>query len=259
MSTTEELGPGGIYIDDAGSGGGIPVLLLHSGAGSTGHWSAQLAHLRRQRRAIALDLRGHGRSRPAADGDYSVPAMARDVAAAAEFLGLQRFVLIGHSLGGAVAVEVAGRHPERVAGLLLLDPASDGRSMPEEQKAGLMAALRGDSYQSTIEGYWASLMQPSSEAVRQRLLADVRRTRKEVAVGSLAGLLVFDPVTPLSRYRGPRLSIITPLNEVPGGYHVLVPTLPHRKIEGTGHWLHLDAPDRVNQEIDLFLSQLPAR
>jgi pimeloyl-ACP methyl ester carboxylesterase len=249
--------PGGLHLDDGGSGG-VPVLFLHSGAGSTAHWAAQLAHLRRRRRAIALDLRGHGRSRPPADGDYTIPALAQDVAAAADFLALDRFVLVGHSLGGAAAVAYAGQHPERVAGLLLLDPASDGRSMPQEQKTGLMAALRSDAYQSTVEGYWASLIQPSTEAVRQRLLDDVRRARPEAVVGTLAALLDFDPVTPLRRYRGPQLSIITPLNEVPGAYHALVSTLPHRLIEGTGHWLQLDAPDRVNAEIDTFLTQLPA-
>jgi pimeloyl-ACP methyl ester carboxylesterase len=257
-SSTGKLTPGGLYFDDGGSGG-VPILLLHSSAGSTEHWVAQLAHLRRRHRVIALDLRGHGRSRPPADGDYTIPALARDVAEAVDFLGLSRFVLVGHSLGGAAAVEYAGRHPDRVAGLLLLDPASDGRSMPEEQKIGLMAALRGDAYQATAEGYWATLIQPSSEAIRRRLVDDLRRTRREAIVGSLAALLEFDPVTPLTRYRGPQLSIITPLNEVPGAYHVLVPTLPHRKIEGTGHWLQLDAPDRVNEEIDAFLTQLPTQ
>jgi pimeloyl-ACP methyl ester carboxylesterase len=249
--------PGGLYVDDGGSGG-VPVVLVHSSAGSTEHWLAQLLHLRRGRRAMALDLRGHGRSRPPADGDYSIPALARDVAAAVDFLDLSRFVLVGHSLGGAAAVEYAGQHPDRVAGLLLLDPASDGRSMPEEQKIGLMSALRSEAYQDTVEGYWATLIQPSSKAVQQRLVEDLRRTRREAIVGSLAALLEFDPVTPLVRYRGPQLSLITALNEVPGGYHALVPTLPHRKVDGTGHWLQLDAPARVNEEIDTFLATLPA-
>ena len=47
-------------------------------------------------------------------------------------LGLERFVLVGHSLGGVVCVAYLGQHPERVAGLFLLDPAGDGRQIPAE-------------------------------------------------------------------------------------------------------------------------------
>ncbi len=69
-----------------------------------------------------LDFRGHGESDPAEDGDYSVASLASDVAAVAEQLSLRRFFLAGHSLGAAVAIEYASHHPERVAGLLLVDP-----------------------------------------------------------------------------------------------------------------------------------------
>jgi len=88
-----DMTPGGLFIDDRGDGG-TPVLFVHSAAGSTELWAAQLDHLRASgRRAIAIDLRGHGRSRPPADGDYSIEGMAGDIEAAADHLGLTRFVL----------------------------------------------------------------------------------------------------------------------------------------------------------------------
>jgi pimeloyl-ACP methyl ester carboxylesterase len=245
--------PGGLYLDDGGTGG-IPVLFIHSAAGSTEHWTAQLAHLRgRGRRAIAVDLRGHGRSKPPDDGDYTIAALAGDIEAVLQFLELSRVVLVGHSLGGTVAAEFAGRHPERVAGLLLLDPASDGRTIPEAEGRGLMAALEADAHAAT-EQYWSMLIQPSSDAVRTRLFEGLRRTRPEAIAEPLRDLLSFDPVPPLSRYRGPRLSIITALNEIPGAYHLLAPDLPHRKVDGVGHWLHFDRPDEVNRLIDEFLA-----
>lgn len=241
-----------LHIDDGGTDG-VPVVFVHSAAGSTEHWRGQLAHLRaRGQRAIAIDLRGHGRSPPPADHDYSIPAMASDVIAAADALGLERFVVAGHSMGGAVAVSVAGLVPGRVAGLLLLDPASDGRAIPTEEADGLMAALRADPH-GTVEQYWSTLIRPSPDAVRAFLVESVRRTPGETLIETLAALLVFDPVTPLERYRGPGLSIITELNETPTAYHALVPSLPHRKIDSVGHWLHLDAPDTVNRLIDDFL------
>ena len=55
-------GPAGLLHADDGGSGGVPVVFIHSYAGDTTHWTAQLAHLRKTRRAIALDLRGHGQS-----------------------------------------------------------------------------------------------------------------------------------------------------------------------------------------------------
>ncbi|HEX8246315.1 MAG TPA: alpha/beta fold hydrolase, partial [Longimicrobium sp.] len=71
-----------LYTDDGGSGDALPIVFLHSLAGNTAQWEAQLAHLRPTRRAVALDWCGHGRSGAAPDGDWSPHAMARDVAAA---------------------------------------------------------------------------------------------------------------------------------------------------------------------------------
>jgi pimeloyl-ACP methyl ester carboxylesterase len=247
----------GLFIDDGGEGG-IPVLFVHSAAGSTELWAAQLDHLRAGgRRAIAIDLRGHGRSRPPADGDYSIESMATDIGAAADHLGLARFVLIGHSLGGAVSLAFAGRHPERVAGLLMLDPASDGRAIPAEQAEQMMAALEVDAY-GTTSRYWEPMLEVTPEPARAHLLDVLRRTPKQVVMEPLRALLTFDPVPPLERYTGPRLTVITQYNETPGSYQNLVPSLPHRKIEGTGHWLHLDRPDETSRIIDEFLSRIPA-
>ena len=98
-----------LNVDDGGRGG-LPVVFVHSLAGNTGHWSGQLEHLRGDRRTLAIDLRGHGRSDPARDGDYSVEAMAGDIESVVAALGLRRFVLVGHSMGGSASIEYAGRH-----------------------------------------------------------------------------------------------------------------------------------------------------
>src|SRR5262245_15555636 len=88
-------GPAGnLYVRDGGpeSGEAVPVLFVHSLAGNGGQCALQLDHLRRRRRTVAVDLRGHGESDPAEDGDYSIEGLASDVAAAADQLGLRRFI-----------------------------------------------------------------------------------------------------------------------------------------------------------------------
>jgi pimeloyl-ACP methyl ester carboxylesterase len=109
--TREIAGPAGMLFVDDGGEGGIPVALIHSFGGSTAQWAAQLEHLRRTRRAIAFDLRGHGRSDAPADGDYAVASLAADTGAVLDALSLSRVVLVGHSLGAATAIEYAGSHP----------------------------------------------------------------------------------------------------------------------------------------------------
>jgi len=129
-------------VDDGGQGG-VPVVFLHSLAGRASHWSSQLARLRTNRRALALELPGHGSAPPASDGDYSIEAMSRAVSSALGPLQLGRVVIAGHSFGGGVALEYARTHPDHVVGLLLLDPISDGRQIPASEVEPFLAALNG--------------------------------------------------------------------------------------------------------------------
>lgn len=242
-----------LFADDGGAGDLTPVVFIHSLAGHTGHWTHQLAHVRATRRAVALDLRGHGSSPVPAGNDYSVPAMARDVAAALNQPRLERVILVGHSIGALVAVEYAAAYPDRVAGLLLLDPAGDARKVPAEMMQSFFAAMATD-YSRAIAGYWEENLVGSPPDVRAAVMTDLHATPRAAVEGALRALLTYDPVTPLTSYRGPARTINTRLNDVPMGLASLVPSLPVRKIEGTGHWLQLDKPDDVNREIDDFLA-----
>src|SRR6185437_1335772 len=99
MMGSEIMGPAGqIHVDDDGSGDGVPVVFIHSFAGSGQHWANQLDHLRPGRRAIALDLRGHGQSEAKADDDISIDDLAADVGTVVESLDLPRVALVGHSI-----------------------------------------------------------------------------------------------------------------------------------------------------------------
>jgi len=241
-----------LHADDGGAGEGVPVVFLHSLAGNARQWEAQLAHLRPARRAVALEWRGHGRSPAAPDGGWRVEDMAEDVAAAADRLGLQRFVLVGHSAGGAMAIAVAGAHPDRVAGLFLLDTAGDVRNYPREVMDPFLAALDSHAYASTIEGYWETIAGPDS-AVRERLMADLRATAPAAVAGVFRSTTEFDPGASLRRYHGPRLSVVTPRNTDPYSLLALDPSMPHVTVSGTGHWIQLDRPDEVNRLLDDFL------
>jgi pimeloyl-ACP methyl ester carboxylesterase len=251
MSPGRLQGPAGMLAVDDGGRGGLPVVFVHSMAGSSAHWARQLEHLRPSRRATALDLRGHGRSDPPRNGDYSISAMTEDIHAVADTLGLARFVLAGHSLGGGVALAYAGAHPERIAGLLLLDPIGDATQYSSTEVQGFLDRLQTD-YSGTIEGYWEQIAGPDS-SVRHRLLDDLRSTPGETVVHAFRSVMQFDPHPALARYQGPALSIVTPHNNEAFSLHRLGKGFPHRIVEGTGHWIQLNKPGEVNRILDEFL------
>jgi pimeloyl-ACP methyl ester carboxylesterase len=256
MSPARVPGPAGaLAVDDGGPlaarGGGLPVVFAHSLASNSGQWRAQLEHLRPNRRAVAFDFRGHGRSEPAKNGDYSIAGMASDISAVVDSLGLERFVLVGHSMGGGAALVYAGAHPERVAGLLLLDPIGDAKQIPPPDVKSFLGGFESD-YDHASQKYWTEIAGPDS-AVRRRLLADLRATPRETVVPVFRSVMQFDPDSALARYKGPILSVVTPHNDAAFSLHRLGKGFPHRVVTGTGHWIQLDKPDDLNRLLDEFL------
>ena len=117
---TVDLGAVSLQVVEAGEGG-RPVLLVHGFTADSGEVAGVLGPLaERGWHAVAPDLRGHGRSdHPTDPADYSFELMAADVVALADHLGWERFALVGHSMGGAVAQLVALDRPERLSALVL--------------------------------------------------------------------------------------------------------------------------------------------
>jgi pimeloyl-ACP methyl ester carboxylesterase len=245
-----------LFVDDGGkdSSDELPIVFLHSLAGNTQQWAAQLRHVRPIRRAIALDLRGHGQS--AAGDGYAIETMAQDVQATLAELGIERFILVGHSMGGSVAVAYAGKYPQQVAGLLLVDPSGDSTQMPAEQVQGLLGALQSPAYTAVIEQYWQQILAGATDETQAQVMRDMQQTEQATVVGVMQALFSYNPTPALQNYEGQRLSVITPLNEVPFALHNLGPDLPHKLIEGTSHWLHMDKPAQFNQILDAFYSSL---
>jgi pimeloyl-ACP methyl ester carboxylesterase len=250
---TTVAGPSGILaVDDGGSGGGVPVLFVHSFAGSGAHWQSQLGHLRTTRRAITIDLRGHGRSAPPIDNNYSVPALASDIAAVANALNLRSFVLVGHSMGGAASVAYAGMHPDRVAGLVLV--GAPGKMAPAEAQK-IVASLNAD-YDKAMGEYWESLLAGAQPGVRAMLQADRTRIQREPSMAMISAIFAFDPLPPLAAYAGPKLVIDATRADSPGALFRQAPGLRYQLIDGTSHWVQLDKPQDFNNRLDAFLANV---
>lgn len=245
---------GALHVDDGGRGAALPVVFVHGNGASSAQWRAQLDHLRPSRRAVAYDLRGMGQSAVSPLGDYSLDAMVSDLETVTSRRGLQRFVLVAHSYGGAIAATYAARHPERVAGLVFVDSAGSV-NISEENAAKFEAAIRKNK-DAVVAGWFAPILKPSSPDVQEAVLASVRNTNTDAFVGALGGVRSFDMRAALDAYRGPRLAIAAADIEGPASFHMQFPDVPVRKISGAGHWLMLDRPEELNRVLDEFLLSL---
>ena len=115
----------------AGPEAGTPVLMIHGFGADHTTWMFNQAELSADREVHAIDLPGHGGSEKDV-GDGSVEALAEAVLAYMHAEGLQSAHLVGHSLGGAIAVEIAARAPDRVAAVTLIAPAGFGTEIAQD-------------------------------------------------------------------------------------------------------------------------------
>lgn len=116
-----------LHYLDWGTAGKTPIVLLHGGGLNAHTWDLLCTVLRRDYHCLAPDLRGHGESAWSAELDYSFETHRRDLAGFGDRLGLDKFVLLGMSLGGIAALLYAADHNERLYGLVIVDTGPDVR------------------------------------------------------------------------------------------------------------------------------------
>jgi pimeloyl-ACP methyl ester carboxylesterase len=245
-----------LVYQEAGSGG-PPLLFVHGFGGSAAHFAPQLEHFARRHRAVAIDRRGHGAS-DRAEGPYTIPAIAEEVAWTARELGLHRPVLVVHSMG-AIGFEVARQAPELLAGLVVLDapilPPPPVRATFE----GLLAGLRSPAYREVIDGLCDQLifLPTDDRARRARLHAALLETPQAILAATWQQFLAYDPTPALAACRLPLLCInaVMPIDEP--GLRALCPQVAIGRTVGAGHFPQLEVPDQVDAMIERFLALLP--
>ena len=244
---------GTIHLDDGGSDG-LPVVFTHSFAGDVSHWQNQLDFVRSQQRAIAFDFRGHGKSTSSDKTQYTAEALAGDIAAVVDGLDLEKFVLVGHSMGGSAAIAYSDTHPSRVAGLVLV--GTPGKT-PSEISEPVIASLRSDAYQKVMDDYMNRLVMNTTQEVKTKLLDGARKIHREESIKIIQSMFEFDPIDMVQRFKGPLLIIATTNDQKqPNALVNQVQGVQTRMIEGTSHWPQLDKPEEFNRILADFLKRI---
>lgn len=246
------------FVDDGGRGK-LPILFVHGNGSDSSVWRAQLDAFRATgRRAAAIDLPGFGRSAPPPNGDFSLVAMVAAIERAAAAHHLRRFVIVGHSYGGAVVAAYAAAHPERVAGVVYVDSAAAKITLAREQREKIAAAIRADKMKF-VHAWFAPILKPSSERVQDEVFASVERAPTAVFIAALESLADFDAKALVGAYRGPRLAIVAADLENAGSFQKQFPEIETVRITNAGHWVMLDKPAEVNAAIADFVSLVSKR
>ena len=240
-----------------GRGQTLPLLFVHADPGRATQWQAVMTLMAKTHDMTAFDFRGSGASAPPADGDYSHAGRAADIAAVVDAFQLERFVIVAHSAGAAVALTYAAANSGRVAGIVMVDPVTDPRAMPAEVLDGLVRDMAGPNSAQVFKTYVESIA-GRDPAVRKQVIADAETHDATGRAGMANALGMWNPDLTLKAFKGPIFILSTPATDNAGALYRLRPEIPHEVVPVDGHWIQMDQPTVVQEAIEKFVLQLNA-
>ena len=247
---------------DARGAGEPAVVLVHGWRCDRGLWRWTAEDLARDHRVVCVDVGGHGAS-GADRGKWDVEALAGDVQAVVEALGLRRVVLVGHSMGGPICLAAAPRLKGRVAAVVGVDTLHDVEyHMPKEAVEPVIASLEADP-EKGIRGFLPSMLAPGYDpALLDWLVARGMAADHRAACAIMRSLTVTDSAALLENAGVP----VRCVNAMPGVTAFARPTevAKNRKhgdfdavlLEGVGHYPMVERPDAFNARLREVIAPL---
>jgi sigma-B regulation protein RsbQ len=238
----------GVEIVYSARGSGTTTLLLiHGGLANRKFWAPQLAALSATRRVVALDLAGHGESGRIRTA-WTIGAFAGDVRAVADALAADRIVLVGNSLGGAVALDAAARLRGRAIGVIGVDTLHIAtQTIPAEWARERARAFR-EEFAATCHAMVEQLFHPGAyPELRAWSEREMAATPPAVAAGMMEGFTGYDLAAafraagvPIRAINGDLFPTETAANRtVVADFDAVI-------MKGAGHYPMLERPDEFN-------------
>lgn len=253
---TVDIGDTELAYVEAGDGG-PPIVFVHGWSCDHSFFAPQAEHFSASRRCVSVDLRGHGGS-GAASGSATIPTHAADVAKLCEALGIERPVIAGHSMGGAIALEVAAGYPTLPAALVLVDPAFPVPAEVIPFMEAFVDELASSDYRARAQDFIAQamFMPRDDQVVKAKIIDIMLGTPQHVMISEMRSVVEFSS-RPARTWTLPVLNIVAgqPVadHESLGKYCTDLETT---STPGVGHFNQLLAPDAVNQAMESILARL---
>ncbi len=254
---TEQVGGRPIRYLSVGEGEGLPVVLIHGYGGDLDNFLFNTPALAAARRVVALDLPGHGGSVKDV-GDGNLKTLGAAVTDLMDHLGLDRAHLVGHSMGGGIALLLALKHPDRVASVTTLNGAAYGKPVNMDYVRGFAEAQRRKDLKPVAQMLFAN-----EDLVTRDMLDDMLRYKRLDGVEAALGAMTeaFEGANPeglrnsLGELSMPVLGIwgeedqVIPLPD----FDSLPGTIRIERVGEAGHMPHMEAAAKVNDLISAHL------
>ena len=257
-----------IVYDETGLGAAA-LVMIHGYTGGRWYYENEVNTFSAQWRCIAPDLVGHGESDKPLDRDYCVERYARDVSDIADALGLESFVLIGHSMGGMVAQRFALDHNEkgRCVGMVLISTSSE-LPLRDMIAASLREEIgryeRGEwSYNENLQrslakSAWSDRYADEHPEQVERAYEETLRVPEIVRMKLMLAMAEkFDVASRVKDIRIPTLVCVGSQDMLRDGSKKLAENIPGAKFrvfEGAGHMINIEAAEAIRKEIYRFLN-----
>lgn len=261
------------------AGSGPPVVLIHGMLNSSSHWQAVALNLARDHTVLAPDLIGHGDS-AAPRGDYSLGAHAASIRDLTAAIGIDRATIVGHSLGGGVAMQFFYQFPQRVERLVLISSGGLGHDVsPLLRTAALpgMSALLSAIRPGVLTALWESGRRLREREVRAGIYLQAIARALRPLENAEARAAFLHTLRSVIDVHGQRVSATDRLyllesmptmivwgardNTIPIQHgrlaHEAIPRSVFRTIPGAAHFPHLEDPDALSEVLLRFMRDTP--
>jgi pimeloyl-ACP methyl ester carboxylesterase len=247
----------GAHVQWTSAGNGPQtVIFVHGWTCDESSWAPQVGALSSNYRVITLDLPGHGKSAPPADGKFSMENFARAIEAVRAEAGVDRVVVVGHSMGTPVIRTYQRLYPQHVAGMVVVDGAV---ALPGVDIGFTPPPLTGAEGRAAREGMIRSMFSAATTPeLQDRILKMMLGAPESTAVGAM-GAMFDDPswrsAEPVSV---PVLGVFADNSQLDDSeaMKTVFPTAEFHELPGTGHFLMLEKPAEFNALLERFLAKI---
>ncbi|MEJ0084864.1 MAG: alpha/beta hydrolase [Pseudomonadota bacterium] len=249
------IAPDGVHVQYRMYGKGEPALVfIHGWSCDSNYWREQVPLFKQKYTLVTVDLAGHGGT----DGNRSDWTMARfgqDVATALAAVPNQQLILVGHSMGGNVAIEAARLLKGRVIGIIGVDTfKSIGAPLPTRAQVDAIikpfeADFIGNTRSIVSEHFFAANADPQ---LKQKIAYDMSLSPPRVGIPALRAILEYDFAEPLKDVSVPIVAINSDLGEPVNEVRIrkLLPKFRQVILAGDGHFLMMEDPARFNPALE---------
>jgi pimeloyl-ACP methyl ester carboxylesterase len=242
-------------------GSGEPALVfIHGWSCDSNYWREQVAPFSRKYTLVMVDLAGHGGT-DSNRSDWTIARFGGDVAAALSTVPNKQIILVGHAMGGPVAIEAARALKGRVIGIIGVDTFKS-IGAPAPGKAQVDALIK--PFEADFIGQTRTLVtehlfvKGANPQLAQKIAYDMSLSPPRVGVASLRALLEYDFTQPLKDISVPIVSINSDLGEPVNETRIrkVLPKFHAVTLAGDGHFLMMEDPQRFNPALEAEISAL---